>query len=94
MSSRSIASLKLEPQLEARVQRLAAARQRPADWILHEAVEEYVHRAEQREQFHKDALTAWSEYQANGRHLTSEEADAWLAKLESGEEAAAPECHG
>ena len=38
-------------------------------------------------------MQAWQEYQATGKHVTHDEADAWLAKLETGEEAAAPECH-
>jgi predicted transcriptional regulator len=40
-----------------------------------------------------DALAAWNHYQATGLHLTAEEADAWLAKLEAGENAETPECH-
>ncbi|MFY9854419.1 MAG: hypothetical protein WAK26_11145 [Terracidiphilus sp.] len=46
-----------------------------------------------RELFLQDALTAWKDYQATGLHSTAEEADAWLAKLEAGEEAEAPKCH-
>lgn len=38
-------------------------------------------------------LAAWADYQSTGLHLTAEEADAWLAKLESGEHAVVPECH-
>jgi hypothetical protein len=30
---------------------------------------------------------AWAEYQETGLHVTGEAADAWLAKLEAGEEA-------
>ena len=39
------------------------------------------------------ALRAWEAYQENGLHLTLEEADAWLAKLEAGEDAELPKCH-
>lgn len=46
-----------------------------------------------REQLRQDALAAWNHYQATGIHLTAEEADAWLAKLEAGENAPVPECH-
>ncbi len=46
-----------------------------------------------REQFRPDALAAWVHYQATGLYATAEEADAWLAKLEAGEEAGPPECH-
>lgn len=59
---------------------------------MREAVEEYVSREEKREQLRRDALAAWGEYQATGLHATGEEADAWLAKLESGEASEAPEC--
>jgi predicted transcriptional regulator len=76
------------------LQRVAAARRRSAHWIMREAVEQYVGREEKREQFRLDALAAWSEYEATGLHATAEEADAWLARLESGEAAEAPECHG
>ncbi|MGA2849790.1 MAG: hypothetical protein ABSE46_12400 [Terracidiphilus sp.] len=48
---------------------------------------------EMREKLRADALNAWTEYQQTGLHLTSEEADVWLAKLEAGEDAEPPECH-
>jgi predicted transcriptional regulator len=48
------------------------------------------HPEEKREQFKKDALAAWSHYQETGLHVTASEADAWLAKLESGKTAAPP----
>ncbi len=89
----SSTSLKLDDQLKERVQRLAQSRRRSAHWIMREAVEEYVAREEKREQFRQDALEAWNHYQGTGLHLSAEEADAWLAKLEAGEDAEAPECH-
>jgi predicted transcriptional regulator len=93
MPTTSTTSLKLDSELKQRVQQLASARRRSAHWIMREAVEQYVSREEKREQFRQDALTAWNEYQATGLHATAEEADAWLAKLEAGEHAEAPECH-
>jgi predicted transcriptional regulator len=89
----STTSLKLDAEMKDRVQRLAAARRRSAHWVMREAVEQYVEREEKRQQFHQDALAAWADYQATGLHATAEEADAWLAKLEAGEDDAAPECH-
>ena len=86
-------SLKLDPEIKDRVQRLAAARRRSAHWVMREAVEQYLEREEKRQQVHQDALAAWADYEATGLHATAEEADAWLAKLEAGEEAVAPECH-
>jgi len=93
MPTPSTTSLKLDSQLKDRVQRLAESRRRSAHWIMREAVEEYVTREEKRERFRQDALAAWNHYQATGLHLTAEEADAWLAKLEADEDAEAPECH-
>ena len=87
-------SIKLELSIKERVQRLASARRRTAHWILREAVEQYVEREDTREQLKEDARAAWEHYQTTGLHVSAGEADAWLAKLEVGEDAAAPLCHG
>lgn len=94
MPSPLTTTLKLDPDTKARVRRLASARRRSAHWLMCEAIEQYLQREERRETFLQDSLTAWDEYQANGQHVTTEEADQWLAKLEAGEDADAPECHG
>jgi predicted transcriptional regulator len=52
-----------------------------------------VERREKDEEFRQLTLAVWADYQATGLHVTAEEADAWLAKLEAGEDAAPPECH-
>ena len=93
MPTPSTTSLKLDREMKDRVERLAAARRRSAHWVMREAVAQYVEREEKRQQFHQDALAAWADYQASGQHASAEEADAWLARLEAGENAAAPECH-
>jgi predicted transcriptional regulator len=93
MPTPSTTSLKLDSELKERVQRLASARRRSPHWIMREAVEQFVDREEKRERFRQDALAAWTHYQATGLHATAEEADSWLAKLEAGEDAEAPECH-
>ena len=46
-----------------------------------------------RNQLREDALKAWAHYQETGIHLTGNEAEAWLEKLEHGEDAEAPTCH-
>jgi predicted transcriptional regulator len=93
MPTPSTTSLKLDREMKDRVERLAAARRRSAHWVMREAVAQYVEREEKRQQFHQDALAAWADYQASGQHASAEESDAWLARLEAGENAAAPECH-
>ena len=87
-------SLKLDKEVKDRVQRLASVRRRSAHWIMREAIEQYIEREEKREQFRESAVAAWNDYQTTGLHVTANEADAWLAKLEDGEDIEAPECHG
>lgn len=86
-------SIKLDDELKGRVQHLAEARRRTSHWIMREAIAQYVEREEKREALKQDALRAWEEYQRTGLHLTLEEADAWLAKLEAGEDAELLKCH-
>lgn len=48
-----------------------------------------------RERLRADALAAWAEYEATGRHTAGEAMDAWLARLEAGEhDAVPPACQG
>jgi predicted transcriptional regulator len=61
---------------------------------MHEAILEFVEREEKREAFRQDAIKAWDEYRLTGLHVTAEEADAWMAKLETGQDVEPPECHG
>jgi len=86
-------SIKLDDELKQRIQHLAEARRRTSHWIMREAIAQYVEREEKREAFKQDAQRAWEDYQRTGLHLTLEEADAWLAKLEAGEDMELPKCH-
>jgi predicted transcriptional regulator len=93
MPKLSTTSVKLDSEIKERVQRLAEARRRSPHWVMREAIEQYVEREERREQFRQHALASWTHYQTTGLHATAEEADAWLAKLEAGKDAAPPKCH-
>jgi predicted transcriptional regulator len=86
-------SIKLDDPLKERVRHLAEARRRSPHWIMREAIAQYVEREEKREAFKADAMRAWNDYRRTGLHLTLEEADAWLAKLEAGEDKEPPACH-
>jgi predicted transcriptional regulator len=46
-----------------------------------------------RQQVRQDALAAWESYQATGLHVTAEEADTWLVRLEDGEDREPPATH-
>ena len=93
MGTVTTTSIKLNRTIKERVHRIAAAQRRSAHWIMCEAVEQYVEREEKRELLRQDALAAWAGYQETGLHVTAQEADAWLAKLEAGKRATAPKCH-
>jgi predicted transcriptional regulator len=93
MPGTSPTSIKLDPKMKARLQQLADARRRSQHWVMREAIVQYLEREEQRERLREDALAAWSHYQATGLHVTAEEADLWLSKLESGKKAVPPKCH-
>lgn len=86
-------SIKLDEDIKARVLRLAEARHRKPHYLMLQAIQQFVEREEKREAFKQDAIKAWEEYQATGQHVTYEEADAWLAKLEAGDDVEPPECH-
>jgi predicted transcriptional regulator len=86
-------SVKLDQETRDRIEHLAESRRRTTHWMMREAIHQYIEREEKREAFRRDGINAWNEYQATGLHVTSEEADAWLAKLESGQDAEPPECH-
>lgn len=86
-------AVKLDQDLRDRLQHLAEARDRSTHWLLRKAIEQFVEQEEKREALRQDALKAWAEYQETGFHVTHDEANAWLARLEAGDAAKAPECH-
>lgn len=86
-------TIKIDTETKERVKRLADARHRSSHWMILEAIRQYVGREEKRESLRQDGLRAWDDYKTNGLHVTHEEADAWLGKLEAGQDAAPPECH-
>ena len=43
-----------------------------------------------RKRLRRDALEAWTEFKATGKHVTADEVDAWLAGLERGENVEPP----
>ena len=83
-------AIKLDQNSRDRIKRLAEARHRTAHWMMREAIEQYLQREEKREAFRQDGIKAWNDYQLTGQHVTAKEADAWLAKLENGEDVEPP----
>ncbi|WP_246072805.1 CopG family ribbon-helix-helix protein [Extensimonas perlucida] len=86
-------AIKIDEDTKARVKRLAEARQRTPHWLMREAITQYLEREEKREAFRQDTLRAWEAYRNTGAHVRADEADAWLAQLEQGNDVEPPACH-
>lgn len=86
-------AIKIDPEIKARLKRLAETRHRTPHWLMREAIREFVEREEAREAYRQSGIQAWNEYRENGLYLTHEEADAWLARLEAGQDIEPPACH-
>jgi predicted transcriptional regulator len=86
-------SVKLDPEIRARVERLAEVRHRTSHWMMKEAITQYVEREEKREAFRQDAIKSWETYQETGLHVAGDEVIAWLETWGEDDEKAAPVCH-
>lgn len=86
-------SVKLDPEIKARLDRLAGARRRSAHWMMREAIRQFVEREEARESFRQEALESWREYRETSQHLTLEETAAWLDRWGGEDETGVPKCH-
>jgi predicted transcriptional regulator len=86
-------TIKMDSETRERMKRLAEARHRTPHWMILEAIRQYVDREEKREAFRQDGIRAWNEYQSTGLHVSMEEADAWFAQLETGQDVEPPGCH-
>ena len=86
-------AIKIDGNTKARLKQLAEVRQRTPHWLMREAITQYVDREEKREAFRQDTLQAWETFRTTGQHVTSAEADAWLAQLEQGKDIDPPPCH-
>ena len=86
-------SVKVDQETKARMQRLADARDRPTHWVMIEAIKQFLDREEKRESFKQAAIQAWNNYQQTGLHVSSADANAWLAQLAAGKHEAPPKSH-
>jgi predicted transcriptional regulator len=93
MRTASPLAVKIDQNLKNRMKSLAEIQHRSPHWIMCEAIRQYVDREEKREKYRQDGIRAWNEYQTTGLHVTMDEADQWLAKLEAGQDVEPPECH-
>jgi predicted transcriptional regulator len=86
-------SIKLDPNMKDRVQRVADSMRRTPHWVMKEAVEKYITDAERRDAWERESLEALKELDETGLHVTGEEVIAWLETWGTDDEKPAPECH-
>ena len=82
--------LNLDTELNQRLERLAEARAQSPESIMELAITEYI---EREDEWDREAIESYEEYQRTGLHLTNDEVLEWLEKLASGEDAPLPPCH-
>ena len=85
--------VRIDEQMDARIQRLADLRKRSPASIVSEAIAQYVAREEHRESFISEAEASWKRYRETGLHVDAGEAKAWLSTWGSEGDEATPECH-
>jgi predicted transcriptional regulator len=88
-----VTSIEIDAALKSRIENLANLRQKSADWVMREAIAQYVDREEARESFKQEAMESWADYQRTGLHLTGEEVSAWLKTWGTEADSEPPECH-
>jgi len=84
-------SIKIDANIKERLHHLAAQKRRSANWLMGEAITQFVTREEAREEFNRITVERWKEYETNGKYVSAERADAWLDRLEAGEDVDLPE---
>lgn len=86
-------SIKLDQNMRARIENLAASKQRTMHWMMKEAIRQYVEREEKYEALKQDVLASWKHFQETGLHATSEEVEEWIASWGTENEIPMPICH-
>jgi predicted transcriptional regulator len=83
-------SIKLTDGLKARVQAIAKAKQRSANWLMNEAIGRYVEREETEAEFRAEADRRLRHMQETGEHIAHEDAMEWLLRRSRGEQVPPP----
>ncbi|PWR23762.1 CopG family ribbon-helix-helix protein [Zavarzinia compransoris] len=86
-------SVRIDGQLEARLQRLAQAKAQSTDELLIAALQQFIEREEARQDFVGEALQSLAAFQRDGLHLTGAETRDWLKQWGAGRGEAPPDCH-
>lgn len=85
--------VKLTPELKERLLKISTVKHRSTHWLMKEAIQQYVEREETTEQFKRETIEAWNEYQRDGLHITGNEMTEWLSTWGKADEKECPPCH-
>lgn len=86
-------TVQLDLQAKQRLDALADERGQSVDSLAFEAIACFLERTGKLTEAEKEAVQRWEHYKTTGLHVTMEEADAWLAELEKGNDIEPPLCH-
>ena len=85
--------VKLTPEQRERLQGISRQKHRSAHWLMKEAIQQYIEREEAVEQFRKETIAGWEEYERDGLHITQAEMERWLNSWGTEGETECPPCH-
>ncbi len=83
MASTVAKSVRLDADIDARLESLAQAKDRAPHYLMRQAIQEYVEREEKRMAFISEGRAAWENYQRTGEHLTMDEFSTLVAELKA-----------
>jgi predicted transcriptional regulator len=89
----TINCLNIDIELKQRLIALAVERQQNIQFLILEAVRQYVDKEEKRQRCWADAMHAWQEFKDTGLHATRDEMESWFTQLEAGKNTESPACH-
>ncbi len=87
------AAIRLSIAEQRQIANLAASKQRKPQWIMKEALRQYVERETAADLLRSETQTSWDEYVRTGMHVSEEEMNSWLDTWGANEEAEPPKCH-
>ena len=84
-------SVKLEPEIKKRLQKLGEIKHRTAHWLMKEAITHYLDQEEHAEQLKKETLARWQEAE-KGQVVSNDAVMKWLDTWGTENEEGRPPC--
>ena len=71
-------AVKLDDATYARLKALGKARQRSPQWLMKEAIRQFLEREEEAEHIRRETLERWAQFEATGETVSHAAVEAWL----------------